>query len=227
MKSFPKNRPFIRLSYDIDENAPHFPSIDPLEKVQRTSIPKGDANNMSAVKIHAHYGTHVDAPYHFNNEGPQITDFDVNHYYFKNPLTVEIPKEEGQPITQEEIKKFEDAIKGKDLLLIQTGYSRYRENPLKYLNTPYLEVDGAQYLIGHFPGLRALGIDCVSILNPKFRPIGVEAHRILLGYYNPEKFILLLEDLNLNFGHKVLEEVIALPLFIKDVEAFPCTIIAR
>ena len=125
MKSKPAS-PFIRLSYDIDEETPCFPSVTPLRRVQRTSMERGDDNNMITVEIHSHYGTHVDAPYHFNQRGLRITDLDVNHYCFTNPLILEISKGEDQPILEEELRKHEETIAGKDILLIRTGFSTYR-----------------------------------------------------------------------------------------------------
>jgi kynurenine formamidase len=187
----------------------------------------GDENNISSVEIHSHYGTHVDAPYHFDKNGAKITDFDVNHYYFTKPFVVEIPKEEDEPILEEDLKSFEKSISGGDILLIRTGFSRYRQDHDKYLCNPYMDLSAANYLMDHFPELRGLGIDCISILNRKFRPMGIETHRILLGYYDKKKFLLLFEDVNLDFGDRILTEIIALPLFIKDAEAFPCTMIAR
>ena len=223
----PGGIPFIRLSYDIDEDSPHFPSARPLERTERSSIEKGDASNMLSVTLYTHYGTHVDAPYHFHKDGLKLTDLDVNHFYFKKPLTIDIPKEEDQPIQQDDLKRFEEEILGKDLLLLRTGFSKYRRDHQKYLSNPYIAVDAAHYLIDRFPELRGLGIDFISALNLKFRPIGIEAHRILLGGSPQKRFLLLFEDLHLDFGDRTLSEVIGLPLFVKDAEAFPCTIIAR
>jgi arylformamidase len=219
--------PFIRLSYDIDENAPRFPTVDPMERAQRASMEKGDPNNTSSIKIHTHYGTHVDAPYHFDKEGLKITDFDVNDFHFKHPVTIDIGGGENQPITPKDIKAFEDVIGDKDLLLIRTGFSRYRKDHQKYLNTPYIDIEAARYIIDQFPKLRGLGIDFVSILNRQWRAIGIEAHRILLGCYKKGRFLFIIEDMNLDFGERELEEVIALPLFVKDADAFPCTVIGR
>jgi kynurenine formamidase len=39
--------------------------------------------------------------------------------------------------------------------------------------------------------------------------------------------LLLLEDINLEVVKQNIKEIIALPLFVKDAEAFPCTVIAR
>ena len=223
----PSPMPCIKLSYDIDEDSPHFPSARPPERIQRSSIGKGDASNSLSVTLYTHYGTHVDAPYHFIQDGLKITDLDVNQFYFKKPLTIDIPKEGDQPIKQEDLERFEKEILGKDLLLLRTGFSKYRHDHGKYLSNPYIAVDAAHYLIDRFPELRGLGIDFISALNLKFRPIGIEAHQILLGGSPQKRFLLLFEDLHLDFGDRTLSEVFGLPLFVKDAEAFPCTIIAR
>jgi kynurenine formamidase len=33
--------------------------------------------------------------------------------------------------------------------------------------------------------------------------------------------------MNLDFGRREFQEVLALPLFVKDADAFPCTVFAR
>jgi arylformamidase len=218
---------FLRLSYDIDEDTPHFSSVSPLRRSRQTRVENGDASNTSSVEIHSHYGTHVDVPYHFHRQGLKITDLDVNRYHFTNPLLLEIPKEKDQPIRKEDLAYFESVISDKDLLLIKTGFSKYRKDHDRYLSNPYLDINSAHYLTDDFPELRALGIDCVSILNRNFRAIGIEAHRILLGCYDQERYLLLFEDLNLSCIGREVEEVFALPLFVRDADAFPCTVIAR
>lgn len=220
-------RSFLRLSYDMDEDTPHFSSVSPLKRTRHRCIENGDASNTSSVEIHSHYGTHVDVPYHFDHGGLKITDLDVNRYHFANPLLLEISKEEDQPIQRKDLIPFESVISGKDLLLIKTGFSKYRKDRDRYLSNPFVDIDSARYLLDHFPALRALGIDCISILNQKFRAIGIEAHRILLGCYHPERYLLLLEDLNLSCIGRNVEEVFALPLFVRDADAFPCTVIGR
>jgi hypothetical protein len=57
--------------------------------------------------------------------GGQDTDLDVNDYCFTSPLIVEI--RENQPILKR-LKKYEETIAGKDILLIRTGFQSTRQS---------------------------------------------------------------------------------------------------
>lgn len=53
---------------------------DPAPKAERlVSIDKGDAFNMSTLSMCVHNGTHIDAPYHFLNDGSTVEQIPLEY----------------------------------------------------------------------------------------------------------------------------------------------------
>ena len=69
---------WIDLSIAIDENIPSFNDASPFSRIVRKSMDAGDMYNESWLDIGCHTATHVDAPYHFNNNGKRIHQLDID-----------------------------------------------------------------------------------------------------------------------------------------------------
>ena len=118
---------YILLSYTITKNTPTYGS-NPAVDVQRyQSISSGNACNTSIIKIHNHLGTHADAPKHFWDEGRNIADYDVNELIFRSPLVIDIPKSPKEMINLEDLVHFKNKLKKCDILLLRTGFWKYRD----------------------------------------------------------------------------------------------------
>jgi kynurenine formamidase len=85
-----------------------------------------------------------------------------------------------------------------------------------------MSVHGASYLAGHFPRLRAIGLDTISLASMQHLEEGLEAHRIL--FRGDGRRFLIIEDMNLDFDLSQLRRVIALPLFIEGIDSSLCTV---
>ncbi|MBR4554196.1 MAG: cyclase family protein [Ruminococcus sp.] len=57
-----------------------FPGDPPPVKETALSISSGDICNLTNFSMCAHNGTHVDAPYHFINDGKKIDEVSLEHY---------------------------------------------------------------------------------------------------------------------------------------------------
>lgn len=67
--------------YDISQevfSCVVFPGDPAPEKKQVLSVENGDVCNLTAFCMCAHNGTHVDAPYHFLNDGKTVDNLDLN-----------------------------------------------------------------------------------------------------------------------------------------------------
>lgn len=67
--------------YDISQEilgCAVFPGDPSPEKQQLCSIGDGDVCNLTAFSMCSHNGTHVDAPYHFINEGKSIDELELS-----------------------------------------------------------------------------------------------------------------------------------------------------
>ena len=79
----------------------------------------------------------------------------------------------------------------------------------------------------HFPALKAIGMDWISLATPLDMEDGIRAHQILLGAEGDGP-ILIIEDLDLRgLEDERLERVYALPLFVEGIDSAPVTVVAK
>ena len=220
---------YIEFSFPIDTQKPiHSENIKPPQVIARTRFDNGDKSNTSYLEMYAHTGTHIDSPWHFNNRGWRINDFEIGQFVFEKVIAINIAKGPWQPLELKELQPYLEDIQQADALLINTGFAaRYREsNPQLYLSAmPGLSVDVAQALAG-FSTLRCVGIDSNSVENlQKNRPLGYPVHHALLDRAEP---MILLEDANLDaLGNHTIKKMFLFPLRVSDLEASPVTAVAE
>ncbi len=215
---------YVELSHRLSVEAPLPPGVPAMQVQHYSSIDRGDASNLFLLQLSNHSGTHVDAPWHFMATGLRICDFCIKEFVFDHPLCIDVEVGDGQLLERAHFEPQAERIGQADLLLIRTGYTRWRrKSPEKYaLQSPGMSVQGAGYLAGHFPRLRAIGLDTISLASMQHLEEGLEAHRIL--FRGEGRRFLIIEDVNLEFDLSQLQRVIALPLFIEGVDSSFCTI---
>ena len=210
------------LSHSLSEQTPLYGGGDGIEIRPEKSISKGDSCNTTRLSFPGHAGTHVDTPRHFRADGKNLDDFQPEEWIFNAPRVVTVEAGPGTLIGAERLAGSGSLDNAADLLIIRTGFERFRAEPLYWQNSPGLEPGLADYLSNRLPRLRAIGIDFISISSLSHRQTGREAHRTLLG-----KDFLLFEDMALARLDKAgkLKRVIALPLRVEASDGVPCTII--
>jgi len=218
---------FILLSYLLGKDTPIFGKNPPnvFEKIE--SIDKGDNCNSTLMTIFNHTGTHIDGPYHFDRKGKKIADYNIEDFIFTRPRLIEVPKGEDEAIGIQDMELNESAIQSCDLLFIKTGFHRRRKEKSYVDNNPWIDNEAAAFLREH-NNLKAIGIDVISISSHTHLKIGEETHRILLSRdFHTSEPKLIIEDMNLGFELKAMNQVFVIPLFIKEADSSPCTIFAE
>lgn len=210
----------------IDEKTPTYGNRNTFRCDKKTNILNGDIANDSFIKTTVHIGTHIDMPYHFYENGQTIEDFSDEFWIFNRVAFVEIqPKK--LIIEDELIKKIEMEKLSKDLelLIVKTGICNQREEKMFWDQNYGFSPKLYNYFITKFPSLRVFGFDSISASSLTNESVGIEVHKKFL---NPEKPVLLLEDMNLTEVSKNIKfnQVIIAPLRIKKCDGLPCTIIA-
>jgi len=211
------------LSYILDKGTPAYGDRNRFNIIKKSDISKGDVANDSSISTNVHIGTHIDMPYHFYENGQTIEDFDADFWVFKKSLFIEI-EPNGYIIKDEVIKKL-DTIEniGYEILVVKTGICHRRESPGFWAENYGFHPDIANYLREHFPNIRVIGFDSISVSSLTDRMLGREAHKRFLDPKNP---ILLLEDMDLRELNKnsTIRELIISPLRISKCDGLPCTV---
>ncbi|WKL01789.1 cyclase family protein [Paenibacillus amylolyticus] len=211
----------ILLSYPLSVNTPVYKDNPPVEIQQQSSIDQGDLYNQFIITSLDHNGTHIDGPWHFNPQGLKISEIPIDYFIFTHPTILDIPKGDDELITKADLEPYEHQIAGSDLLLIRTGPGNFRSSdPVRYSDhNPGFAADAASYLMV-FDSLRAVGMDMISSGSVIHVDEAITFHQIMLGKGRVDgKFILLIEDMNLNHDLSGIEKVYAVPLYIEGVDS--------
>ena len=155
---------FVDLSHSLDEDVQVYPGDPTFSCCPSQTLPK-DGFNVLQISMGSHTGTHVDAPYHFFDNGSTIDTIPLSAFVGNAvivPLTHKLPKD---VITWNDIAKYEGVIQEKAALpdgvfvLILTGWSQYWRSD-KYLDHPFLDPDVAKKLL--VLGVKLVGVDTLS-----------------------------------------------------------------
>ena len=201
------------ITLTISESIITWPS-DPKVSIQKTRlISKGNSCNVSELKFGSHCGTHIDAPYHFEENGIKIDQIPLD--YLIGDVTVFNIKNK-EKIDLEDIKSLK--LNNINRVIFKTINSTYWKLPEFKSDFVYLTKEAAQYLVDS--SIKLVGIDYLSI--EKYGNKGADTHHTLL-----KNGIVVIEGLDLSEVEAGNYELIALPLKIKDCDGSPARVILR
>ncbi|WP_342429841.1 arylformamidase [Neobacillus sp. FSL H8-0543] len=167
--------------------------------------------NVGSLQLSTHTGTHVDAPFHFDDEGKRIIELDLDLYIGPVRVVDMIGK---------------DRIAAKDLLDINLdGIERVLFRTLSWQDStnfpdmiPHIDADLAPFLAAK--GIRLIGVDVPSV--DPIESETLEAHHSL-----HENGIHILESVLLDNIESGDYELIALPLPLVEGDGSPVRAILR
>lgn len=204
------NPKVIDLSMEIYHEAPTF-AFDPKCCVLVHNTVESIGYNITQISMSTHQGTHLDAPYHFLNDGMTVDKLPLDQMVgdaIKINLSHKKPKE---AITVQDILPYEKDIQKGARVVLQTGWDKVFPDKKYFSDFPYLSLELAKWFAEREIAL--LGLD-----SPTPNPTDwLEIHHILLG-----KNIIVVEGLaNLAAVEKDHFMLIALPLKIKGRDGSP------
>ncbi|WP_282163272.1 cyclase family protein [Ulvibacterium marinum] len=194
------------------------------------------ANNFATAE---HGGTHIDAPIHFSEKGQTVDEIPL-HNLMGEAIKINISaKALGNPDYQISTEDFMNWEKEKgtqipdgSIILLETGFSKFYPDKMKYLGTDQRGEKAVQLL--HFPGLSPEAAQWL-VDNRKIKSIGIDTPSIDYGQsqYFETHVILLGQNIpafeNLTNLDKLPEtgfKIIALPMKIKQGSGAPLRIVA-
>ncbi|UTR09777.1 arylformamidase [Evansella sp. LMS18] len=202
---------WIDISIPLKDNTAHWPGDTPFSyEVSATKEQTGSVN-IGKITMSTHLGTHIDAPFHFLNDGEKVSGLDLDVYIGQCRV---VDASRFTVLSRETLSSL--PVEGTERLLIKTSVpNNYEQFPEKI---PYITKDGADYL-GE-SGIRLAGLDVPSVdpLDSK----ELEAHHQL--YKNG---IYILENIMLDTVPPGDYELIALPLAIEEGDGSPVRAVIR
>ena len=187
------------------------------------SLKKKGAAEVFMFEMENHWGTHIDFPRHFFEEGKNMGDYPVESFLFKSPHVVNVHLKPGELLCCGDW--LETINPQADILLFQSGWGAHREKDIYSLENPGVHPDVGFFLREKYPNIRAIGIDWISISSYKKREIGRTAHKAFLDPEGCNEPILIIEDMDLRRDLSGLLSLGALPLRMDGVDSAPCTIV--
>ena len=212
------------LSHVLDATTQSYGNREKPRVEQRTFLANGDsANSFGLTLPTTHLGTHIDFPFHFFNDGRKIAEVLPNECIFNSVHLIDIPCNEAKLIGPAD---FQSPIPvNTELLLIRTGYEKYRGEEKYWNDNPGISHQLPIFLRKNYSKLRCLGIDAISITSWKYRSEGRDAHRHFLNKEGDGKPICIVEDMSLNKVSGPFESVIILPILIERIDSSPVSVL--
>ena len=202
-----------RFSRVIDISVPNGPEQhvypgDPVPRVESVHrIADGKPANVSLLTLGSHTGTHVDAPYHFIEDGARLGDVPLDRMVgeavvldLRGRTAVDQAALEGAPLA------------AGDIALFRTDNSERWGRPEFQRDFTYVTEDAARWLVDR--GIRAIGMDYLSIEH--FGSADFPVHHILLG-----AGVFVIEGLDLRSVPAGRYVLVCLPLKFPALDGAP------
>ncbi len=169
------------LSQPVFNNCPQYPDTNPRPaEIKLFYMLAVEGVNKEIVQISTHTGTHMDAPFHFFEDGKTIDQVPLQTYVGNATILDLRDKRPGTAIERADVERFAEQIAADDIVLLNTGGGHRRANSKAFLTEyVYLTGEAAQFLVDR--GAKGVGIDAVSMGGYNDPSTGEPPHRILLG----------------------------------------------
>ena len=163
---------WIDVTLPLRPEQPAWPGDPPFVYRETETIRGGGSSNCAEMSLSVHFGTHLDAPYHFVEEGATIDE--IGPDLFVGPcLIVEVPEAE-KLVEPEHLRR--KVPRGTKRLLVRTRNSAFIRDTVFHTDYTAFSEDCARFLVS--VGVRFLGVDYFSIA-PWEDP--VPTHTVFLG----------------------------------------------
>jgi arylformamidase len=203
------------VTLPLTPDLPVWPCDDEVTVTPLSRIARGDTSNVTSLAFTSHVGTHVDAPWHFVDDGARLNDLPIDRWI--GPcLVVRIP-DEAKRIEPEHLDAA-NIPEGAERLIFQTTNSGHWVPGKLAFEEDYVALSpaSARWIVDR--GVRLVGIDYLSI--ESFDDERNETHRTLLG-----NDVLVIEGLNLAGIEPGDYQLLCLPLRLAAGDGAPARVL--
>lgn len=189
----------VDLSNWIEPGMPVHPYDEKPNLFQDKFLEKDGFNNYK-FEAGTHIGTHLDSPMHMTENSQFIGEYDLDSFCGKSCI-IDV---RGKAIINYE-PEYESLVKGKEIVLLYTGFDREYGNEAYYNFHPIIEISFTEFLVRK--KIKMLGMDMPS---PDRYPFQIHKYLFSNGLFILEN----LRNLSFLLNEKDIE-VFAFPLKIK------------
>ncbi len=168
---------FVDLSHPICDGQLSYPKDPPLRVKPFRTIASGGCN-VTQIEMGTHEGTHLDAPFHFLDDGATLDQIPLERFFGPACLVDLAPGGELPPkaaITPEVLQPHASVFAPGARVLYRTGWDRRFGAPEFFTECPSLTRDAARWIADRRIALLGMDVPTPSKI------AGHEVHRILLG----------------------------------------------
>lgn len=202
---------WIDISQPLTNSIGTWPGDTPFQFELSFTKEQTGSVNLGSMTTSLHTGTHIDAPFHFDNEGKQVHELDINLYI--GPARV-IELFDVQTIDVAHLKSFQ--LEGVKRLLFKTvkgqDTTKFKEK------FPLLTPAAVTYLAQQ--GVQLIGIDAPSVDD-------ITSKELTIHHTLHTNGIAILENIMLTDVTPGEYEFIALPLHIVGADGSPVRAVLR
>jgi arylformamidase len=199
------------ISRKLENGMPVWPGDTPFQYEVSWPMEESGSVNVGRLELSTHTGTHVDAPFHFDNHGKRIIELDLQLYIGSARVVDMVGKDSIGPADVKDIN-----LEGVTRIIFKTlAWKNYNLFPEKI---PHIEPELAPYLAEK--GIRLIGLDVPSV-DP------IDSKELLAHHSLNQHGIHILESLLLDEIEPGDYELIALPLPLVEGDGSPVRAILR
>ncbi|KIH71169.1 arylformamidase [Salinicoccus roseus] len=192
------------ITQTLDDRIAHWPEDTPFSYARTVTKAESGSVNIGKIETSTHIGTHIDAPFHFDDGGATVEALDINRY-IGGATVIEVGG--GEAITLEDIEPYR--IEGTTLLL---KTKRRTERTVFPDSIPVLEKRAVEYMASC--GIKLFGIDVTSVDAIDSKTLDI--HHLLY-----ERDIMILENAVLDEVEPGYYDFVALPLKLQGADGSP------
>ena len=202
---------WIDISQPLQNGIAEWPGDTPFSYEVEFSKAETGSVNIGKMMTSMHMGTHIDAPFHFDDNGLRVLDLPID-LYIGRARVIDVSGYES--IGKAELENIE--FGGAERVLLKTGS---RPDPTVFPEDfTYLRADIGPFLKER--GVRLIGVDTPSV-DPETSKL-LDAHHSLNN-----NGVMILENIVLETVEPGDYELIALPLPLADADGSPVRAVIR
>lgn len=197
-------REIFDISMELNAETPEWPGDRPFEYSLSVTKEQSGSVNIGELKSSTHMGTHIDAPFHYDDEGLKIEELPLDIYLSTAQVIDVVGLEQ---ITTEHLPSPETGVTA--ILLKTRSWTQRKKFPQTW---PVFSESIAEWMSGH--GISLLGVDVPSVDPETSKELPMHHAMNEHGRY-------ILEGIILDDVEPGVYQLAALPLKITGAEGSP------